>query len=169
MGDIPTPETPISTKSTSSSPNSTVKRRKSKQDKSDEVLGLVAQNLKASAKYSSFGQYVAEELRSISPEQAIFCQKVINDAIFEAKLGNLNKSSSISSKTDYPKEQTPVNPSNQTTIYSVLPSAQYPNTNVNYIPDYSSSQQTNYSSSQQTNTSHFFHTFNVDDESSEVN
>lgn len=164
MGNIVTPETPASTKSTTSSNYSSVKRRKSRQDKSDEVLGIVAQNLKASnsAKYASFGQHVVEELRSLSTNQAIFCQKLINDAIFESKLGNLNKCSSISINNDYPKEQTPTNPTKETTVYCALPSTstQYTNldNNIEYFSDYSNSQQTN--------TSQYFHTFDANDDSS---
>ncbi|CAL1296678.1 unnamed protein product [Larinioides sclopetarius] len=55
-------------------------------------------------KHDSFGEYLAEKLRSLEPNMAIYCQKIINDAIFLAETDNLNISSkivtSLSNSTD---------------------------------------------------------------------
>ncbi|CAL1296681.1 unnamed protein product [Larinioides sclopetarius] len=71
--------------------------------KADEVLEKISRKMdqsieKQSAikqKHDSFGEYVAEKLRSLEPNMAIYCQKIINDAMFLAETGSLNISSKI--------------------------------------------------------------------------
>jgi hypothetical protein len=60
------------------------------------VLELVADTLnKKENKYSNFGAYASDELHNMSPTMAMYRQKLIADAIFEAKCGNLNRRSLI--------------------------------------------------------------------------
>lgn len=42
-----------------------------------------------------FGRYVAIRLRNLPKCQRIYLEKIINDAIFEAELGNLSRSTFI--------------------------------------------------------------------------
>lgn len=46
-------------------------------------------------KHSAFGEHVAEKLRSMPQTAVVFCQKLINDAIFMAEIDNLNTTSRI--------------------------------------------------------------------------
>jgi hypothetical protein len=48
-------------------------------------LNLVATKLQSSeGKFSAYGKHVAQELESLPNEMAVFCRRVINEAIFEA-------------------------------------------------------------------------------------
>ncbi|GBM25917.1 hypothetical protein AVEN_94361-1 [Araneus ventricosus] len=78
-------------------------KRPRQRSKADEVLEKIARKMDQSLenqsairqKHDSFGEYVAEKLRSLQPNMAIYCQKIINDAMFFAETGNLNISSKI--------------------------------------------------------------------------
>ncbi|KAF2898777.1 hypothetical protein ILUMI_07396 [Ignelater luminosus] len=45
--------------------------------------------------FLTFGKYISEELSSLPRDQAFYCQKLINDATFEAKMGTLSSHSMI--------------------------------------------------------------------------
>lgn len=45
--------------------------------------------------FLAFGKYISEELSRLPREQAFYCQKLINDATFEAKMGTLSSHSII--------------------------------------------------------------------------
>ncbi|XP_013193325.1 uncharacterized protein LOC106137107 [Amyelois transitella] len=45
--------------------------------------------------FNAFGEHVAEKLRCMPRDVAIYCQKIINDALFYAETGNLNHTSHI--------------------------------------------------------------------------
>ncbi|GBM25908.1 hypothetical protein AVEN_94353-1 [Araneus ventricosus] len=78
-------------------------KRPRQRSKADQVLEKIARKMDQSLekqsdikqKYDSFGEYVAEKLRCLQPNMAIYCQKIINDAMFLAETGNLNISSKI--------------------------------------------------------------------------
>lgn len=69
------------------------------------MLDLVAQKLQEPPakveQFENFGKHVAEQLRSVSKEQAIYLSKIINDAIFEAQCGTLTRRSHIVTPTEY--------------------------------------------------------------------
>ncbi|XP_048000971.1 uncharacterized protein LOC125237817 isoform X3 [Leguminivora glycinivorella] len=52
---------------------------------------LKSQETQASTTHEAFGHYVAEKLQNLPHMQRIFAEKLINDAIFEAELGNLSR------------------------------------------------------------------------------
>ena len=68
-------------------------RKKNKAGRCDEVLDLVAKKLQSSSegKFSACAKYIAQELETLPKEMAIYCQRVINEAIFEAQMGSLNR------------------------------------------------------------------------------
>ncbi|XP_047521445.1 uncharacterized protein LOC125060524 [Pieris napi] len=89
---------PCSTLSASSTSTS-YKRTK---NQADAVLNKIAQKLDEPRqppiqpqKYESFGQHVAEKMRSLPPNVAIHCEKIINDALYYGALRNLNVTSRI--------------------------------------------------------------------------
>ncbi|XP_053618107.1 uncharacterized protein LOC128679715 [Plodia interpunctella] len=45
--------------------------------------------------FNAFGLHVAERLRGLRKEMSVYCQKIINDAIFHAEIGDLNRTSRI--------------------------------------------------------------------------
>lgn len=84
---------------------STKRKCQKKLDRSDEVLNIVASKLQNQGKYAAFGQHVGQELEELSPEMAIYCKKVINEALFQAQIGKLNDTSKI--ETQIAKDKTP--------------------------------------------------------------
>lgn len=90
---IPSPTT------TQSSQRSSAKKRKL--DKCQDLMGLISKRysqLPATTsrdKYDDIGKAWGSKLRDLPPQQAIFVQKLINDAFFEAEMGNLTPASSI--------------------------------------------------------------------------
>lgn len=65
------------------------KKRKADIDTVIEIIGT--RLLNEEDEHDAFGRNLAHQLRTIVPEQRIYLQKIINDAVFQAKLGNLNK------------------------------------------------------------------------------
>jgi hypothetical protein len=63
----------------------------------DEVLDLIAKKLQSSneGKFSAYAKYIAQKLETLPKEIAIYCQGVINEAIFEAQMGSLNRTSRV--------------------------------------------------------------------------
>lgn len=57
---------------------------------------------KRKQEHESFGNYVAEKLRSLPTSMVPFCQKIINDAIFLSEMESLNVSSRIVTDTEPP-------------------------------------------------------------------
>lgn len=115
-------ETPVSQLSFRSGSSGRASKR-SRMVRSDEVLNLVANTLKSSdcLLYTSYGNHVAEELRALPKDQALFCQKLINDAMFEAKLGNLDRSSMVWNKNSSNEEQMPSTVSRPMLLQPVYP------------------------------------------------
>ncbi|XP_068083461.1 uncharacterized protein [Anabrus simplex] len=81
----------------SASSSSRRSKRSKNPDPADEVLQIVAKKLKSQeeGKYMTFGRHIAEELAALDDNMATFCKKVINDAIFEAQMGTLNRTSTV--------------------------------------------------------------------------
>ncbi|GBN54860.1 hypothetical protein AVEN_131061-1 [Araneus ventricosus] len=83
----------------------TRQRFKRPRSKADQVLEKISRRLdkplekqravKQKDKHDIFGECVDEKLRSLLPNMADYCQKIITDAIFFAETGNLNISSKI--------------------------------------------------------------------------
>ncbi|GBO27928.1 hypothetical protein AVEN_237576-1 [Araneus ventricosus] len=83
----------------------TRQRFKWPRSKADQVLEKISRRLdkplekqraiKQKDKHDIFGECVNEKLRSLLPNMADYCQKLITDAIFLAETGNLNISSKI--------------------------------------------------------------------------
>ena len=72
-------------------------RKKNKGGRCDEVLDLVAKKLQSSTegKFSAYAKYIAQELETLPKDMAMYCQRVINEAIFEAQMGSLNRTSRV--------------------------------------------------------------------------
>lgn len=87
----------------SSRATSTTSIKRKKNDRSDEVLDIIAKSLQSNTsagtqpvgRYTSYGQHVAQELSDLPQEMAIYCKKIINEALFEAQLGSLTACSRI--------------------------------------------------------------------------
>jgi hypothetical protein len=73
--------------------------RKRKVDPADNMVNTVAQKLQSEGKYKAFGKHTAHELASLGDEMAKYCKKIINDDIFEAQMGTLNRTSRIFTET----------------------------------------------------------------------
>ena len=72
-------------------------RKKNKGGRCAEVLDLVAKKLQSSTegKFSAYAKYIAQELETLPKDMAVYCQRVINEAIFEAQMGSLNRTSRV--------------------------------------------------------------------------
>ncbi|XP_076628208.1 uncharacterized protein LOC143345171 [Colletes latitarsis] len=91
-------ETPLPHLSASSVSKRILGKRKieESQSKQDIEFDFVDDKLQQTQnKYTNYGAYISDELNDLSPTMAIYCQKLINDAIFEAKCGNLSRRSRI--------------------------------------------------------------------------
>lgn len=99
-------QTSILSPSTSSLSNSThkssQKRRCLKEKKTvteieqkQAVLTLISEKLQNQNKYSNYAAYIGQELNELPPMIANYCQKLINDAMFSAKCGQLTAQSRI--------------------------------------------------------------------------
>jgi len=68
-------------------------RKKNKAGRCDEVLDLVAKKLQFSneGKFAVYAIYIAQELETLPKEMAMYCQRAINEAIFEVQMGSLNE------------------------------------------------------------------------------
>lgn len=64
-------------------------------DQQHKILKLVAEKLQSQNKYSNYAAYVGQELDALPPMMATYCQKLINDALFNAKCGQLTAQSRI--------------------------------------------------------------------------
>ena len=72
-------------------------RKKNKAGRCGEVLDLVAKKLQSSSegKFSAYAKYIAQELETLPKEMTMYCQRVINEASFEAQMGSLNRTSRV--------------------------------------------------------------------------
>lgn len=60
----------------------------------DSILQVVGEKLQQSRPEDEFdivGKNVAQKLKKLDPNTRIFAEKIINDALFEAQLGTLNR------------------------------------------------------------------------------
>lgn len=92
-------QSPLSQSSTASS--SRYKSRKTKAQ-ADDILEKIAKKMdeptppqRAKLEYDAFGEHIAEKLRNLPTMMAIYCQKIINDAVFMAETNNLTMDSHI--------------------------------------------------------------------------
>ena len=72
-------------------------REKNKGGRCDEVLDLIAKKQQSSSegKFSACTKYIAHELETLPKEMAMYYQRAINEAIFEAQMGSLNRTSRL--------------------------------------------------------------------------
>jgi hypothetical protein len=54
----------------------------------------------------TFGKHIAKELLALPEEMLKYWKKIINNAIFEAQIGTLNRTSQIVTDAVYPPRQT---------------------------------------------------------------
>lgn len=74
-----------------------------KRDRSDNVLDIMADSLQKNTavqiepvgKYSSYGKHITQELEDFLPTMAIYCKKIIHEAIYYAQLGSLSSQSKV--------------------------------------------------------------------------
>ena len=69
---------------------------------------MVGERLQTTARYTEdpcniFGKNVAAKLRSLSKETRLYTEKLINDLLFEAEMGNINKNTRIVTSPDVSK------------------------------------------------------------------
>jgi len=78
-------------------------RKKNKAGRFGEVLDLVAKKLQCSSegKFSAYAKYIAQELETLPKEMTMYCQRVINEAIFEAQMCSLNRTSRVMTELLY--------------------------------------------------------------------
>ncbi|XP_069675786.1 uncharacterized protein [Periplaneta americana] len=87
--------------STSAQPSTTSKKKR--RDRCEKVLDIIADCLQSNTpassetagRYASYGKHIAQELQELPPNMAIYCKKIINDAIYHAQLGNLTANCTI--------------------------------------------------------------------------
>lgn len=85
----------------SAASSSRYQSRKTK-SKADNILAKIAKKMdepnpppRGKQEYDSFGEHIAEKLRNLPKPMAIYCQKIMNDAIFMAETNNLTIDSHI--------------------------------------------------------------------------
>ncbi|XP_051168801.1 uncharacterized protein LOC127286420 [Leptopilina boulardi] len=75
---------------------SIVRRRKSEEPESSEVMKVSHNNsLMIEDEFDAIGRNVAAKLRNMRLDQRIIAEKLLNDILFEAQLGNLHRDSNI--------------------------------------------------------------------------
>lgn len=96
----------------------TGKSQKNKLDECDNILSIIGKRLKETNtnpedKFDIIGKIWAYKLREVNNEQRIHAEKIINDVIYEAELGNLNRYCTLSVHTNesYFHTSTPIQPS----------------------------------------------------------
>ncbi|GBO24834.1 hypothetical protein AVEN_195849-1 [Araneus ventricosus] len=52
-------------------------------------------SIKTMGEHEMFGAYVGQKLKTMPQNMAIYCTKIINEAIFYAEIGNLNINSGV--------------------------------------------------------------------------
>lgn len=100
---VQSPETPHSESlSLSSAASSSRHNSRKTKAEADNILAKIAKKMdeptpppQAKQQYDSFGEHVAEKLRNLPSKMAVYCQKIINDAIFMAETNNLDIDSRI--------------------------------------------------------------------------
>ncbi|XP_014242337.1 uncharacterized protein LOC106662630 [Cimex lectularius] len=86
----------VKTDETPKSPSkSTISSTKSKKSIFNRKTSITTKNKKV---YKSYGKYIAEELRSMPPEKAVVCQRLINETLTHGLMGQLNNTSRVTSK-----------------------------------------------------------------------
>lgn len=96
------PPTPLSTQSIANSSRSSASRKRKRQDennKAQSLMTLVNEKLSSCRRedeYDIIGKNVAQKLRQLPSQMKVFAEKLINDSLFEAQLGNLNRYAFIS-------------------------------------------------------------------------
>ncbi|XP_014204093.1 uncharacterized protein LOC106636261 [Copidosoma floridanum] len=76
------------------SPN--IKKRKSQESATEEMIRIHHNNsVTVEDEYDAIGKNVAAKLRHMGVDQRIIAEKLLNDILFEAQLGNLHRNSSI--------------------------------------------------------------------------
>nr|CAH7746752.1 unnamed protein product [Callosobruchus chinensis] len=88
--------------------NITVPRKK-RRDCCDNALRIIDSMVskavinRAGGRHDSFGSYVVRELDEMPQDMAVYCKKIINEAIYQAQLGNLTQHSKVVNEQDHSK------------------------------------------------------------------
>lgn len=96
--------------------SSTVNQKSSKKKKSnvdqqvDDVLNMVGDRLRANASSNDdpcniFGKNVAAKLRTLPKETRLYTEKLINELLFDAEMGNINKNTRIVTYSERSRNQ----------------------------------------------------------------
>lgn len=73
-----------------------IRRRRSEEPESSEVIKVSHNNsLVLEDEFDAIGRNVAAKLRNMRLDQRIIAEKLLNDILFEAQLGNLHRDSNI--------------------------------------------------------------------------
>lgn len=111
--------------SSSATRKSSKRKRQTKVDEADEVLTMVGERLrnqKADDAFNIFGNNVAAKLRTLPRQTRLYTEKLINDLLFEAEMGNIDKHTKIVTSVNTPTNSNDTNNSCNT----YLPSNEYP-------------------------------------------
>ncbi|XP_074027710.1 uncharacterized protein [Leptinotarsa decemlineata] len=116
-----------STSATSSAATRKSSKRKcqTKVDEADEVLTMVGERLrnqKADDAFNIFGNNVAAKLRTLPRQTRLYTEKLINDLLFEAEMGNIDKHTKIVTSVNTSTNSNDTNNS----CHTYLPSNEYP-------------------------------------------
>lgn len=75
------------------------KRKTNSTDKADEILGIVGERLRnPEDEFTIIGKNIACKLRRLPRDAKLFAEKLINDVLFQAELGELNRYTKIISE-----------------------------------------------------------------------
>lgn len=124
------------------SESSTSSRKKSKRkiDMCEQILENVNKKLQndSSDEFDIIGQNVAHKLRKLPKEVKIITEKMINDVLFEAEIGNINKATKLSLEQTLSKPtlDSQYNPTSDTSQISSEPelASQYTQSGMHQIP-----------------------------------
>ncbi|XP_067009730.2 uncharacterized protein [Anabrus simplex] len=79
------------TPSTRTPPRQLKRKRKTEVDSILTCIGKQLTERRAEDRHDIYGRNIAHKLRHLPNDQRIYVEKIINEAIFEAELGNLNR------------------------------------------------------------------------------
>ncbi|XP_071447077.1 uncharacterized protein [Hetaerina americana] len=74
--------------------------RKSQEQNISPMYGDRIQTIKEEDEFDYVGKNVSAKLRSLPRDQRIFAEKLVNDILFEAELGNLNRGCALITNTE---------------------------------------------------------------------
>lgn len=81
-------------------------------------------------RYAAYGKHIGQELQDLPPKMAVYCKKIINEAIYHAQLGDLTIHSRVVNEAESAFHHTnilePINyPSTSTPSLSATTASEY--------------------------------------------